>query len=158
MRAISMIDWSSFVNGVQISGFEEGDGVVSFEWLGKASVSVGADGRMQVNLTANKSCKVALALQATSDGNAYLQKYYNLQMAGPRTFVPIIYAAKDSYRLDTVAGWHGLITAPPKHERGEKAGKMVWEFTFERGVLSLGKPDFTGLMTQTAELVGPVGP
>lgn len=158
MRAVSMIDWSSFINGTQVSGFEEGDGVVTFEWLGKASASVGADGRMQVNLTANRSCKIGLTLQHTSDQNSFLQKMWNLQMAGPRKFLPIVYAAKDSYRQDTVAGWFGIITNAAKHERGEKAGKMTWEITCERGVLSLGKPDFTGLLSQAAEFVGPISP
>jgi len=152
MRTISFADWSNLINQVQVSGFEEGDGVVKFEWLGKDTSSVGADGNMAVYLTANKSVKVTLTLQAVSPGNAYLSKLWALQKGGPRRMVPITYSAKDSFRQDKVAGWFGYISAPPPVERGEKLGKFVWEFTFERGVMDLADPTFAGLAVAVAEL------
>jgi hypothetical protein len=155
MRAISFIDWSNYVNGIQVSGFAEGDGVVEMEFLGKDTATVGADGQMSVHLSANKAIKVTIKLAPTSSGNAYLNKLYMAQRGGPRTMLPIVYNAQDSYRKDKVAGWHGIISAPPKVSRGEKAGDIMWEFTFQRGVIDLNDPDFVGLAMAVAELTGP---
>jgi hypothetical protein len=155
MRSISFLDWATFINTVQVSGFDEGDDVVTFEWLGKDTHSIGADGCMTVYLTADRSVKVTLALAPTSSGNMMLSKLYAAQKGGPRTLVPVTFSAKDSYRQDRIAGWFGYISSPSKVGRGAKAGKMVWEFTFERGVMDLNAPDFAGMVTQAAEAVGP---
>jgi hypothetical protein len=153
-KAISFIDWVTFVNGTQITGFDEGDGVVKFEWLGKDTHSMGADGIMTIYLTADKSVKVTLTLAPTSSGNALLSTLYAAQKGGPRSFVPVVFSAKDSYRQDKIAGWYGYISSPASPEQGAKASKRVWEFTFERGVMDLADPTFAGLLTATAEAVG----
>lgn len=155
MKSLSFGDWCNRINGVQITGFAEGDGVVEFEWLGKDKVVVGADGMMTVHLTANRSVKVTLHLDPASSGNAFLSKLWGAQRGGPRTLVPVVYTAQDSYRQDKLAGWHGVITSPAKPSKGEQAGKMSWEMTFQQGVMNLGDPDFAGLLTTAAEVMGP---
>lgn len=155
MKAMSFGDWINRINGVQITGFAEGDGVVEFEWLGKDKSTVGADGMMTLHLTANRSVKVTFVLDPASPANKFFSKLWGAQRGGPRTFVPVVYDAQDSYRQDKLAGWFGFISDPAKKGIGEQAGKMTWGCTFQQGLMNLGDPDFIGLLTSAAEVLGP---
>ena len=156
MKAQSFSNIIALVNLVRVSGFAEGDGVLTVEKLSKPKITVGADGLMVVSFPAGKHGKVVLTLLAESPGNAYLQGLYNLQEAGPAQFVPLQLGVQDSYRNDIFKGINGVITDPAKIERGESAGKQSWEITFEKIGIGLGDPTFAGLATAIAEAAGAV--
>ena len=154
MKTSSFMNVSNIVNGVSLSGFAAGDDVAKIEFDSGATNTVGADGTMVVHITANRTAKVTISVLAESSANAYLTKLWNAQRGGPRTFIPINYSMKDSYRQDKISGWFGFISKPGVVGRGEKFGKMDWEFTVEKGVLDLGDPTFAGLATAAAEAAG----
>lgn len=154
MKAQSFVNIIALVNSVRVSGFAEGDGVLTIERLAKPKITVGADGVMVVSFPAGRHGKAVLTLLAESSGNAYLQGLWNLQDAGPSKFVPIQLGVQDSYREDIFAGINGVITDPPKIERGESAAKQSWEITFEQMKIKIGDPTFAGLATAIAEAAG----
>lgn len=151
MKAQSFANIIALVNNKRVSGFAEGDGVLTVEHLSKPKVSFGADGVMVVSFPAGKHGKVVLTLLAESSGNAFMQGLYDLQQSGPDKFIPVQLGVKDSYRQDIFAGVNGVITDPAKFERGETAGKQSWEITFEQIRIVLGDPQFAGLATAIAE-------
>lgn len=151
MKAQSFQNIIAVVNAQRVSGFAEGDGVLTIEKMSKPKITVGADGLMVVSFPAGKHGKATLTLLAESAGNAFLQGLYNLQEAGPAYFIPVQLGVQDSYRKDFFVGINGVITDPAKVERGESAGKQSWEFTFEQMHIVLGDPAFAGLATAIAE-------
>lgn len=56
MRAYSFQNTVAIINGVELSGFAEGDDVISIKRrVDSATDKVGADGKMMVSISADKS-------------------------------------------------------------------------------------------------------
>jgi hypothetical protein len=152
MDAYSFLNDHVIVNGVEISGFAEGDDVIKVTRRVDAAMDkMGADGRMAVAFSADKSGEVTLKLMQTGSGNKYLNSLINLQAGGPQTFVPIGVMWQDTYRQDRAVGAFGYLKKLPDVQRGTNVNEQEWTIVVERLDLLLGDPLFTGLATAVAE-------
>lgn len=138
MKEYSFLDTLLLVNGVEISGFDEGDDVISLTRLNdSASHKIGTDGEMTVSISADRSGQVSFRLQQTSDSNLYLSGLINAQENG--AFVPIFIQFKDTRGGDLGSGTQGYIRKPADMIRGNKANSGQWDIIVERlDMLHLG--------------------
>lgn len=147
MNVYSFANGVLLINGVEITGFDEGDDVLRFNRLTDSAVhSIGADGRMMVSVSADRSGEVVFKLQAGSNGNKYLMSLLAAMEAFPgRTFVPVNVLWQDLARRDTAAGSVGYLKRPPEVTRGAKATPQEWSIIVERLDLAFGSDNGFGL-------------
>lgn len=139
MRVYSFANTVVLVNGVELTGWSEGDDVISIERLNdSASHKVGAGGDMMVTLSADKSGQFTFKLQQTSPSNKFLLGLLALQEAGAETFIPVFVLFQDTYRNDLATGTVGYLKRPPNISRGATAGDQEWTVVVERLDLVLG--------------------
>lgn len=138
MKEYSFLDTLLLVNGVEISGFDEGDDVIALERLNdSAGHKIGTDGEMTVSISADRSGTVTFRLMQSSDSNAYLSGLINAQENG--AFVPIFVQFKDTRGNDLGSGTQGYINRPASMTRGTNANAQEWMVTVERlDLLHLG--------------------
>ena len=138
MKEYSFLDTLLLVNGVEISGFDEGDDVINLERLNdSAAHKIGTDGEMTVSISADRSGTVTFRLMQSSDSNAYLSGLINAQENG--AFVPIFVQFKDTRGNDLGSGTQGYINRPASMSRGTNANGQEWVITVERlDMLHLG--------------------
>ena len=80
MKVYSFQNTVMLVNGVEITGWDEGDDVIQIERLSdSASHKIGAAGDMMVSISADKSGSFKFKLQQTSSSNKYLMSLCALQ-------------------------------------------------------------------------------
>jgi Protein of unknown function (DUF3277) len=154
MKSYSFANITALVNGVQVSGFAEGDGVLEVEFPDAATPTYGADGGLTLSLHAQKSMTSTLKLAQTSKGNKIMMGLAAAQRGGTASFIPLVLLVKDSYRNDIINGARGFFKKVPKITRGVKENEVAWEMEFERGDIGLGDPTFAGLATAIAEAAG----
>lgn len=131
MKNYSFLDTVVLVNGVELSGWAEGDDVITMDRLGDSAAHViGADGVMTVSLSADRSGSATFSLMQTSDSNAYLSGLINAQEND--VFVPIFFQFKDTRGGDIGSGTQGYITKPAGMTRGVNAGAQEWVVVVER--------------------------
>jgi hypothetical protein len=129
----------------QITGFWEGDDVIKMarNAVGASHV-VGADGKMSVSVSADKSGSVEFKLSQLSSSNRLLLLILRAQeQAGP-AFAPVQLTFTDLNRQDVGAGLAGYIEKLPDIERGAKAVAQTWKIVCERLDMDLGNPAFAG--------------
>ncbi len=138
MKEYSFLDTLLLVNGVEISGFDEGDDVIALERLNdSAAHKIGTDGEMTVSISADRSGTVTFRLMQSSDSNAYLSGLINAQENG--AFIPIFVQFKDTRGNDLGSGTQGYINRPASMTRGTNANSQEWMVTVERlDLLHLG--------------------
>lgn len=138
MKEYSFLDTILLVNGVEVSGFDEGDDTISLERLNdSATQKVGTDGEMTVSISADRSGSVTFRLMQTSDSNSYMSALINAQENG--AFVPIFVQFKDTRGNDLGSGTQGFITRPASMVRGTNASNQEWVIIVERlDLLHLG--------------------
>jgi hypothetical protein len=125
--------WTWILNGVTLGGFAKGDDVVTVKRRTDSfSDEVGADGRMTVFRSRDRSGEVTFKFAADSASNTYLGTLCELQEGGPATFVPIRFYAKDQALQDVAIGTVGYIKKPADFGRGEKPSDMEWTLVIER--------------------------
>ena len=130
MKNYSFLDTILLVNGIHISGFDEGDDVISVGRTNDcASHKTGNDGEMTVSVSADKTGSFTFKLMQTSHSNAYLSGLVNAQENG--LFVPISVQFKDTRGNDIAFGTQGYITKPADMNRGYPAGPQEWKVTVE---------------------------
>lgn len=155
MKVYSFQNTVMLVNGVEITGWSEGDDVIHISRRSdSASDKVGADGTMMVSISADKSGSIKFKLQQTSSSNKYLMSLCALQEGGAKTFVPINTLFQDTYRQDLATGTVGYIKRPPELQRGHQAGDQEWEIITERLDMLLGDPALVGVATAAAAILG----
>lgn len=131
MKDYSFLNTLLLVNGVEISGFDEGDDVISMERDNdSAAHKVGTDGEMTVSITADRSGTITFRLMQTSDSNSYLSGLISVQETG--AFVPIFVQFKDTRGNDLGSGTQGYIKRPANMVRGTNANAQEWMITVER--------------------------
>lgn len=138
MKEYSFLDTLLLVNGVEISGYDEGDDVIKLERINDStSHKIGTDGEMTVAISADRSGSVIFRLMQTSDSNEYLSGLINAQENG--AFVPIFVQFKDTRGGDLGSGTQGYITKPAGMIRGTAANNQEWMVVVERlDLLHLG--------------------
>ncbi len=131
MREYSFLNTLLLVNGVEITGFDEGDDVISLTRLNDSTThKIGTDGEMTVSISADRSGNVVFRLMQSSDSNNYLSGLINAQENG--AFVPIFVQFKDTKGLDLGSGTQGYITKPADMVRGTNANSQEWTIVVER--------------------------
>lgn len=139
MRRYSFSDTVVIINGVEITGWAEGDDVIQIKRRADAATDkVGAGGSMMVSISADKSGEATFKLQQTSPSNKYLTGIAEAQQSGGELFVPVELLFQDSYRNDMAVGTHGYIKKQSDISRGAAAGHQEWTIVVERLDLLLG--------------------
>lgn len=155
MKVYSFNNTVMLVNGVEITGWDEGDDVIQIKRRSdSASDKVGAGGEMMVSLSSDKSGEITFKLQQTSSSNKYLNSLCALQEGGAKTFVPVNTLFQDTYRQDLATGTIGYIKKPADMTRGAKATSQEWVIVTERLDLLLGDPSLVGAATAVAAVLG----
>lgn len=131
MKDYSFLNTVFLVNGVELSGWDEGDDVINMDRLGdSANHLIGADGEMTVSLSADRSGEITFRLMQSSNSNAYLSGLINTQENG--TFVPIFVQFKDTKGGDLGSGTQGYLSKPAGMTRGVNANSQEWVIRVER--------------------------
>lgn len=131
MKQYSFLDTILLVNGVEMSGFDEGDDVIQLARANdSASDIIGTDGEMTVSISADRSGTVTFRLMQSSTSNAYLSGLVAAQENG--AFVPIFVQFKDTRGGDLGSGTQGYIPRPADMTRGTNAGNQEWTVKTER--------------------------
>ncbi len=155
MKVYSFSNTVMLVNGVEITGWADGDDVIKIaRRADSASDKIGANGDMMVSISADKSGEFTFKLQQTSSSNKYLMSLCALQEGGAKTFVPVNVLFQDTYRQDRATGTVGYIKRPPELGRGAQAGAQEWTVVVERLDLLLGDPALVGVLTAAAGILG----
>lgn len=138
MKEYSFLDVIFLINGVEISGYDEGDDVIALDRRNdSASDKVGTDGEMSVAISADRSGSIVFRLMQTSDSNSYLSGLISAQENG--SFVPIFAQFKDVRGGDLGSGTQGYILKPAGMTRGTAVGNQEWTVIVERlDLLHLG--------------------
>lgn len=138
MKEYSFLNTILLINGVEITGFSDGDDVILCERLNDSVThKMGADGEMSPSLSADRSGRFLFRLMQTSDSNTYLSGLLNLQENG--AFVPIFVQFKDVKGNDLVSGTQGYIPRPASMSRGTNVNSQEWSIVVERmDMLHLG--------------------
>jgi Protein of unknown function (DUF3277) len=139
MKRYSFQDCIMLVNGVEITGWDEGDDVIKVARRADAITDkVGAGGEMMVSVSADRSGEFTFKLQQTSSSNKFLQQLMDLQQAAGSLFVPVSVMFQDTYRSDMATGTFGYLKKPPEMTRGAAAGSQEWVVVVERLDLVFG--------------------
>jgi hypothetical protein len=155
MKVYSFQNTVVIVNGVEITGWAEGDDPINIARLNdSATHETGADGHMMVSLSADKSGEFTFKLQQTSSGNKYLMSLCALQEGGAKTFVPCNVLFQDTYRNDLATSTVGYIKKPTNMQRGQKGSSQEWTIVVERLDMLLGDPALVGVATAVAGAFG----
>ncbi len=138
MDTYSFAENTLLINGIEITGFDDGDDVIALARLNdSASHIITADGTMVVSLSTDRSGTGTFRLLSTSDSNAYLSGLVAAQENG--AFVPIFMQMKDNRNNDLGSGTQGYITKPADMVRGRNIGAQEWVVVVERlDLLHLG--------------------
>tara|TARA_R110000744_G_scaffold20470_1_gene53735 strand:- start:7579 stop:7995 length:417 start_codon:yes stop_codon:yes gene_type:complete len=131
MKQYSFLDTLLLVNGIPMSGFDEGDDVINLARLSdSASHKIGVDGEMTISISSDRSGAVTFSLMQTSDSNAILSGLVTGMENG--AFVPIFIQFKDVRGGDLGSGTQGYIRKPADMGRGQVAGSQEWTVITER--------------------------
>lgn len=152
MKVYGFVNCHFYVNGFELTGFAKDDAVKMKFLTDRATYKVGADGRMAVAFSADKSGEITVKFHQTAPANKFLQGLVDLQGGGPNTFVPCAVLFRDTYRQDIGSGQFGFIMTTPEVTRGNEIAEQEWVIVVERLDLLLGDPAFLGVATALAEV------
>ena len=137
MKDYSFANTLVLVNGIEISGYDEGDDVINITRLGdSASHLIGADGGMVVSLSSDRSGEIRFRLNQTSSSNIILSGLINAQENG--AFVPVFIQFMDTKGLDLASGTQGYMRRQPDMTRGVNSNSQEWTFVVENLTMVLG--------------------
>jgi hypothetical protein len=120
------------VNGVEITGWADGDDVINVKRrVDSISDKVGAGGNMAISISSDKSGEFTFKLQQVSISNSYLQSLMDSQELGGPTFVPIKVTFQDIYRNDLAIGSFGYLKKPADLTRGAAINNQEWGIVVE---------------------------
>lgn len=132
MQVYSFQNLAVLVNGQALQDWPEDDDIIKVSRsVDSASHKVGADGKMVVSISADKSGEFVFKLQQTSPSNAYLMQLLSQMEAGADTFVPINVRCQDTFRQDVASGAVCYIKKPTDFTRGMNAGNQEWTIVAE---------------------------
>lgn len=155
MRAYSFRDTIALVNGVDVSGYADANDAIKAERNADAgTLSVGADGKGVLNVSADLSGKVTFKLQRTSGLNRYLQGLLLTMQVGTSSFVPVQLLLRNPHRGDTTVGVNGYIKKFPADQHGKEAQDREWVLEFEQLHFDFGNPLGAGTPSSIAEALG----
>ena len=128
--AYSFLNQSLLINGVEITGYAEGDDVITpARREDSASDVIGADGQMAIALNANRSGTITFRLLQTSNSNIYMSGLINAQESG--VDIPITVQMTNVDNGELAAGTKGYITRPADMPRGSGINTQEWVVVVE---------------------------
>ena len=131
MKEYSFLENELIIQGVPISGFAEGDDVITFSRrVDQVSDVIGADGEMSIAVNADKSGVATVRLQQTSSSNSLLGAIVAAVDAG--VFVPVTIQSFNTGNSDIAAGTKGYIRKHSDVSRGTGINSQEWEIVVER--------------------------
>lgn len=130
MQRYSFKNCVLLVNGIPIEGFAEGDDVIVGKRLNDPfSHKMGADGKMTVAQSADKSGEIVIKLMQGSKGSSTLGLLFNLLEAGRIDAVAVMYVNTKSG--ESCTGVHGYIKRPADMSRGAGVNSEEWAIDVE---------------------------
>lgn len=137
MKEYSFANTIVLVNGVEMSGFDEGDDVINIARLtDSASHVVGADGKMTVSLSSDRSGEISFRLNQSSNSNAILSGLINAQENG--AFVPVFIQFADTKGIDLASGTQGYMKRQSDMTRGGNSNSQEWIIVVENLTMVVG--------------------
>lgn len=131
MKDYSFLNTILLVNGIPITGFDEGDDVIKLARLNPSgSHKIGADGEMSLSISSDRSGSITFKLMQTADSNGYLSGLITAQENG--AFIPIFAQFRDTKGNDLGSGTQGYITKPADMNRGNSVSSQEWVIVAER--------------------------
>jgi len=131
MQNYSFLNTLVLINGVEVSGYDEGDDVIVLARRNNsANDKVGADGEMTVAISADRSGTVTFRLMQGVSTNAYLGGLITAQENG--LFVPTFIQFKDLTGGALGSGTQGYIPKPADMTRGVNPNPQEWVVVVER--------------------------
>jgi len=131
MQDYSLSNTVVLIQGVALSGYDEGDDVITLDRLNDSTThTICVDGEMSVSLSDDRSGTATFRLMQTSDSNAFLSGLLIAQENG--AFVPLFVQFKDTRGNDLASGTQGYINRPAPMIRGTNVNSQEWILTFER--------------------------
>jgi hypothetical protein len=140
MQQYSFLNYVTTINGVPVTGWAEGDDVIQVSRREDAFAdNVGADGKMIMYQTANRSGEITFKLQQQGEGNILLNALYAQQEALRGQNAPVtITLTNIADPLDSVLGANCYVTKPADITRGTGVNSQEWTLIAETLVLSYG--------------------
>lgn len=139
MKQYSFLNNVVLINGVALTGWDEGDDVIKIKRRKDiASDKVGAAGEMMLSVSADKSAEFTFRLLQTSSSNKFLNATAQLQQTGANLFIPIHVLFQDTRRNDLGIGSSGYIKNLPEIVRGAAGGSLEWVIVVENYEQVLG--------------------
>lgn len=131
MKDVSFLNTLLLVQGVRITGFDEGDDVIQMRRLADGTTHiVGADGEMIVSVGGDRSGEVIFRLNQASNSSEFL---YGLSAAAENgAFAPIFVQLKDLGGGILGSGTQGYIPRPADVVRGAGPNSQEWRIVVER--------------------------
>ncbi len=130
MKTYSFLDLTLLINGVSITGFDEGDDVIILDrTVNSANHKIGTDGEMSTSISADRSGSVVFKLMQTSSSNLYLSGLIGIQETGNGATVSVMF--KDTRGRDLGVGTQGYIPKPAKMTRGTNVNNQEWMIVVE---------------------------
>lgn len=113
------------VNGREITGFGQGDGVITIARRSdSASDVMGANGDMMVAMNTDRSGTITFTLLQGSESNLYMSGLLGVQENG--VYVPVTVQFADSLTGDIGSGSQGYILRAPDMTRGVGVNEATW--------------------------------
>ncbi len=139
MKRFSFQDTVVLVNSVPITGWADGDDVITIKRRADAITDkIGAAGEMFATVSADRSGEFTFKLMQTSSSNKYLNSLMEQQQAAGSSFVPVQTRFQDTYRNDLAEGAVGYIKKPTEIQRGMQGNVQEWTIVTERLDMVLG--------------------
>lgn len=122
------------VNGVQITGYDEGDDVITIKRLNdNSSHIISADGVMTVSFSPDRSGEIIFRVNQASDINGLLSSLVLAQEEN--VLVPIAVQFTDLNGEDLVSATEGYIPRPADIVRGLNTQANEWRIVVEKLVM-----------------------
>lgn len=122
------------VNGVEISGYDEGDDVITLRRLNDNSAHIiSADGVMTVSFHPDRSGEIIFRLNQASASNGFMSALVTAQEAN--TLVPIAVQFTDLNGKDLISATTGYIPRPADVVRGLNTQSQEWRIVVEKLVM-----------------------
>jgi len=132
MKNYSFLNTVLLVNGVEITGWAEGDDLITFSRRNDSMTDVvGASGEMAVSNMGDRSGELVFTLLQTSTSNTYMGGLLAAQENG--LFVPTFVLLKDTLGGEIVSGSQGYIKKPADFTLGAGINTREWTIVLERG-------------------------
>ena len=140
MQQYSFLNYLVTINGVPVTGWAEGDDVIQVSRREDAFAdNVGADGKMIMYQTANRTGEITFKLQQQSEGSILLNALYGQQEAWKGQNAPVTITMTNlADPKDSVIGANCYVKKPADVTRGTGINANEWTVVAETLAISYG--------------------